>query len=363
MVTAGVYLVIRAHPLYNTVPEVGYYVACLGAFVAIFAALMALVNTDLKRIIAYSTLSQLGYMFVAAGLGAYWIALFHLMTHAFFKSLLFLGAGNVMHAMHEELNITKMGGLWSAMKWTAVLMIIASVALAGIYPFAGFFSKDKILEVAFNEHAYVLFTALWLGAGLTAFYGFRLICLVFFGPKVHEKFHIHPHEASWIALVAMIPLAVLAAVSGFSEDYFQTYVTELLGDYAFTLDHSSVFVMVAATSAVALFGIILALYIYVKEGGFPKRAQELWIYKLLANQYFIPQLYQAAIVRPFEALARACWKCFDEKVIDYSVDLIARAMTSTGEWARRMQSGNLSKMLGWMVVGLVALIMSFFFYV
>jgi len=143
MVTAGVYLVIRAGELYSLIPHVGFAIASLGAFVAVFAASMALVNNDLKRIIAYSTLSQLGYMFVAAGLGAYWIALFHLMTHAFFKSLLFLGAGNVMHAMHDELNIKKMGGLYGSMKATAILMSVASVALAGIYPFAGFFSKDK----------------------------------------------------------------------------------------------------------------------------------------------------------------------------------------------------------------------------
>ena len=143
MVTAGVYLVIRANFIFANVPEVSHFIACLGAFVAIFAASIALVHNDLKKIVAYSTLSQLGYMFVAAGLGAYKIALFHLVTHAFFKSLLFLCAGNVMHAMNDELNIKKMGGLYKFMKPTALLSIIASCALAGFYPFAGFFSKDK----------------------------------------------------------------------------------------------------------------------------------------------------------------------------------------------------------------------------
>ena len=191
MVTAGVYLVIRANPLYSIIPEVGFGISVLGAFVAVFAASMALVNRDLKRIIAYSTLSQLGYMFVAAGLGAYWIALFHLATHAFFKSLLFLGAGNVMHAMNDKLDITKMGALYKPLKYTAILMILASIALAGIYPFSGFFSKDKILEAAFGSGAYVLWGMLLFGAFLTAFYSFRLIMLVFFGEKKHQE---HPHD-------------------------------------------------------------------------------------------------------------------------------------------------------------------------
>jgi NADH:ubiquinone oxidoreductase subunit 5 (subunit L)/multisubunit Na+/H+ antiporter MnhA subunit len=152
MVTAGVYLIVRANPLYDLIPEVGLLIASVGAFVAIFAASMALVNRDMKRIIAYSTLSQLGYMFVAAGLGAYWVALFHLMAHAFFKALLFLGAGNVMHAMDSELDPFKMGGLRKVMKGTFIMMTLASVALAGIFPLAGFFTKDMILEAAFVDY-------------------------------------------------------------------------------------------------------------------------------------------------------------------------------------------------------------------
>ncbi len=187
MVTAGVYLVIRANPIYDLIPHISLIIAYLGAFVAIFAASMALVNNDLKRIIAYSTLSQLGYMFVAGGLGYYAIALFHLTTHAFFKSLLFLGAGNVMHAMNDKLDISKMGALWKPLRFSAILMIIASTALAGIYPFAGFFSKDKILEVAFVEGNFGIYAVLLLSAFLTAFYSFRLIMLVFFAPKRYKS--------------------------------------------------------------------------------------------------------------------------------------------------------------------------------
>ncbi|MDR2636021.1 MAG: NADH-quinone oxidoreductase subunit L [Campylobacteraceae bacterium] len=358
MVTAGVYLVIRANPIYLNIPDVGFFIACLGAFVAIFAALMALVNNDLKRIIAYSTLSQLGYMFVAAGLGAYWIALFHLVTHAYFKSLLFLGAGNVMHAMHEDLNIKNMGGLFGSLKITALLMIIASVALAGIYPFAGFFSKDKILEVALNENAYILYLMLWAGAGLTAFYSFRLIFVVFFGEASWKKHHIHPHEAAIVSLLAMLPLGVLAAIAGLYEHEFQEFVTRILPEYAFGIAHETIFLMVASTIGIAVFGILFAFYMYIVRGGFSKDIEQKAVYKFLFNQYYIPQLYQSYIVRPFEAAAKFAWKNLDERFIDASVDMIANMLRQSGDKTRRMQSGNLSAMLRWMVFGLSILLLT-----
>ncbi|MDR2790642.1 MAG: NADH-quinone oxidoreductase subunit L [Campylobacteraceae bacterium] len=360
MVTAGVYLVIRANPIYVNIPDVGFFIASLGAFTAVFAAFMALVNNDLKRIIAYSTLSQLGYMFVAAGLGAYWIALFHLMTHAYFKSLLFLGAGNVMHAMHEELNIKKMGGLYKSMKFTAVLMIIASVALAGIYPFAGFFSKDKILEVALNENAHILYLVLWIGAGLTAFYGFRLIFIVFFGRKKWQN--LHPHDAPKNTLLAMLPLGILAALAGFLEEKFEHFVTKLLPEYAFDISEETVVLMVASTLGIAVFGIFFAFYMYIIKGGFSKRMEERVVYKFLFNQYYIPLLYQKYIVRPFELLAKFSWKNMDEKVVDASVDMIAALLARGGGKAGGMQSGNLSAMLRWMVFGLCVLLLTAFFY-
>ncbi|MDR2081888.1 MAG: NADH-quinone oxidoreductase subunit L [Campylobacteraceae bacterium] len=362
MVTAGVYLVIRANPIYINIPDIGFFIASLGAFVAVFAAFMALVNNDLKRIIAYSTLSQLGYMFVAAGLGAYWIALFHLMTHAYFKSLLFLGAGNVMHAMHEELNIKKMGGLYKSMKYTAVLMIIASVALAGIYPFAGFFSKDKILEVALNENAHILYLALWAGAGLTAFYSFRLIFIVFFGRKNWEHKSLHPHDAPKNTLLAMLPLGILAALAGFLEEKFERFVTQLLPEYAFSISHETVILMIAATLGIAVFGIFFAFYMYIIKGGFSKRMENRIIYKFLFNQYYIPQLYQNYIVRPFETLAKFSWKYIDEKIVDASVDMIAALLARCGGKAGGMQSGNLSAMLRWMVFGLCILLLTAVFY-
>lgn len=359
MVTAGVFLVIRAFPIFSQIPEVGFFIASLGTFVAVFAASMALVNTDLKRIIAYSTLSQLGYMFVAAGLGAYWIALFHLMTHAFFKSLLFLGAGNVMHAMNDELNIFKMGGLYKVMKYTAILMIIASIALSGIYPFAGFFSKDKILEVAFGEGAYLLWFGLFLGAGLTAFYSFRLIMLVFFGEERYKKLGFHPHETYMFVLIAMLPLGILAIISGFFEHSFAELTTKILPAYDVHL-HSrfAEYALIFFTSLIALSGIGLAFYIYYKKGGFPKCLEEWGLYKLLKNQYYIPKLYEKAIMKPYTALSHFAWKSIDQKIIDTSVDAVGTILLFFGVQSdRKLQNGNLSSMLRWMIIGMIILLL------
>ncbi len=355
MVTAGVYLVVRAFPLYSQIPDIGFYIACLGAFVAVFAASMALVNTDLKRIIAYSTLSQLGYMFVAAGLGAYWVALFHLMTHAFFKALLFLGAGNVMHAMDDELNIFKMGGLHKVMKWTAGMMIIASLALSGIYPFAGFFSKDKILEVAFDGQHYVLWFMLWVGAGMTAFYSFRLIMLVFFGEERYKKYGFHPHEAHWYMLLAMAPLAILAIIAGFFEESFEEFVTKLLPQYHFNVHGIAIVALIGATTLIALSGIAFAIYKYSK-GGFSPKWKENPIYQLLYNQYYIPIIYEKVFTEPYKELAKIAWKQLDLRIVDATVDLVAAIIYKSGFAGRVVQSGNLSKMLRWMAVGLLVLL-------
>jgi NADH-quinone oxidoreductase subunit L len=358
MVTAGVFLVIRANPIYSVIPDIGLMIATLGAFVAVFAASMALVNRDLKRIIAYSTLSQLGYMFVAAGLGAYWIALFHLMAHAFFKALLFLGAGNVMHAMDDELDIFKMGQLGKVMKGTMIMMTIASLALAGIWPFAGFFSKDLILEVAFNENAYILWAMLWMGAGLTAFYSFRLVMVVFYGEAKYKEFGIHPHEAYSYMLYAMAPLAILAVIAGFFFEHpFEHFVNVILPAYHIHLPHATEYMLIAVTSLIAVSGIAFAVYKYGK-GGFSPKWQDTFIYKLFFNQYYIPKLYDVVFVKPYTELSNIAWKQIDLKIVDATVDFIATTIYDAGEKSRVMQSGNLSKMLGWMVVGLVVLLLS-----
>ena len=353
MVTAGVYLVIRSNELYTLVPEVGYAIAALGAFVAIFAASMALVNNDMKRIIAYSTLSQLGYMFVAAGLGAYWVALFHLATHAFFKSVLFLGAGNVMHAMDDELDIRKMGGLHKKMKSTSIIMAVASLALAGIFPLAGFFSKDKILEAAFNADALVLWGVLWVTAGLTAFYSFRLVMKIFFGEQNYSNEEHHPHEAKNFVIAAMIPLAVLAVIAGWFEHSFVEFVTKILPTWeASNLNHSTAWILILITSAVAIFGIAVAVYKY-RNGGFSKNWETTGIYKLLSNQYFIPKFYENFISKPYYAISVWMWKVVETKLIDASIDGLAHFINKLGVGIRPIQTGNLSSSLRLMAVGLI----------
>jgi len=358
MVTAGVYLMVRANEIFTAVPEVGYFVACLGAFVAIFAASMALVATNMKKIIAYSTLSQLGYMFVAAGLGAYWVALFHLATHAFFKSVLFLGAGNVMHAMDDELNIKKMGGLRKHMPYTALIMTIASVALAGIFPLAGFFSKDLILEAAFGSHAYILWTILWITAGLTAFYSFRLVMYVFYGEEKYHEFGYHPHETYPFVIAAMTPLALLAISAGWFEHSYVHMVTKILPELNVHVEEFIVYILIAVTTLIALSGIAFAVVRYIVDGKYySELVKDKLCYKILVNQYFIPIFYEKCITKPYLALSKFSWNSIDMKIVDATVDGIANIFYSGGEKGTAIQSGNLSKGLKWMGAGIAVLLL------
>ncbi len=357
MVTAGVYLIIRANEIFTVVPEVGYFIAGLGAFVAFGAATMALVATNMKKIIAYSTLSQLGYMFVAAGLGAYWVALFHLGTHAFFKSVLFLGAGNVMHATNDEINIKNMGGLKKYMPWTATIMTIASLALSGIFPLAGFYSKDMILEAAFGHGAYVLWAILWITAGLTAFYSFRLVMYVFYGEENFKKFGYHPHEAQWYVIAAMVPLGILAIVAGWTEHSFVHMVTHILPTMEEDISGFAMFMLIVVTSGIAIGGIAFAVLKFNKNGTyFSGKFKDHICYKVLANQYYLPKIIDEVILKPYLALSKFSWKEMDMKVVDATVDGIANTIYNKGEDSRAIQSGNLSKALQWMGIGLVVLL-------
>ena len=357
MVTAGVYLVIRANDIFVAVPSVGNFIAILGAFVAIGAALMALVATNIKKIIAFSTLSQLGYMFVAAGLGAYWVALFHLATHAFFKSVLFLGAGNVMHALNDEINIKNMGGLYKHMKGTAIIMIIASLALAGIFPLSGFFSKDLILEVAFGTHSYIIWIVLFITAGLTAFYSFRLIMYVFFGNENFKEFNYHPHEAKSYVIVAMSILAILAITAGWFKSFFVEFITKKLPELNAHLDYSTIYLLIVATSAIVLISIAFAIIRFrKKQTYFSSSLENRFCYKLLANQFYMPHFIDSIVNKSYLLLSIIAYKVFDMRVIDLIVDGIAKIIYKSGDKARVSQSGNLSTSLRLMVLGIVFLL-------
>ena len=353
MVTAGVYLLVRANEIYALVPHIGYAIACLGAFVAIFAASMALVHNDMKKIIAYSTLSQLGYMFVAAGLGAYWVALFHLFTHAFFKSVLFLGAGNVMNAMHHELDIRKMGALHNKMKKTSIIMIIASFALAGIFPLAGFFSKDKILEAAFNADAIFLWTVLWITAGLTAFYSFRLVFKIFFGTANYDEEKLEVNESHNYVIGAMIPLVILAVSAGWLEHSFVEYTTTLLPSWeAKNISHSTAFILILVTSAIAVFGILFAYLKYIKNMNIFNLSKDSFIFKVLQNQYYIPNLYQI-FSNIYLKTSTFLWKVIDMKIIDALVDSVAHTALGTSKELAYAHNGSLSTSLRIMTLGIL----------
>jgi len=357
MVTAGVYLVIRANEIFTVVPEVGYFISALGAFVAIGAAAMALVATNMKKIIAFSTLSQLGYMFVAAGLGAYWVALFHLGTHAFFKSVLFLGAGNVMHATNDEINIKKMGGLGKYMPQTALIMTIASLALSGIFPLAGFFSKDLILESAFVDHSYILWGILWFTAGLTAFYSFRLVMYVFHGKENFDHSRVHPHETYTFVIAAMTPLAILAICAGWFEEQFVEMVTKVLPIMEMEVDSMTSSFLLVVTTGIALSGITFAVMKFRKDGSYySKSMKNRLCYKVLANQYYLPHFWEAVVSKPYAKLSEFSWKELDLKIIDLIVDGIAKGIYGGGEAGTSFQSGNLSKALQWMGIGIFILI-------
>jgi NADH-quinone oxidoreductase subunit L len=365
MVTAGVFLVIRSNPLYSMeeVAGVSFFIASLGTFVAFYAASMALVERDLKRIIAYSTLSQLGYMFAAAGLGAYWIALFHLAAHAFFKALLFLGGGNVMHAMHDELDLFKMGDLRKKMRGTWIYMTIASVALAGLPPLAGFWSKDAIIETAFNEHTYILWGMLVITAGMTAFYSFRQVFLSFHGEDRHTALGFHPHEMYRFVLVAMSPLAVLAIITGWFMGAYKGFIYHIGESVQYEMSehtHHLATYLGLIVIFFALSGIAIAYLKYARTGKNAfKRDEEkenTFFYKLLKNQYYVPKFYEEFITKPYMIISEVFWTKVDLKIVDATVDNIAKFFYSSGDKTRSMQTGNLSNYLNWMAVGGVMLL-------
>jgi len=365
MVTAGVFLVIRANPLYSmdAVAGVSMFIAILGTFVAFYAASMALIARDIKRIVALSTLSQLGYMFAAAGLGAYWIALFHLAAHAFFKALLFLGAGNVMHAMDDELDIFKMGGLKKAMRASYLYMGIASIALAGLPFFTGFFSKDAIIETAFNEGTWIIWGMLVITAGMTAFYSFRQVFFSFHGEARYEALGFHPHDMYKYVLVAMAPLAVLAFGFGYFMDEYKAFVTKSTDMPLYEMSHHTheiAWMLGGLVLVVAFLGVFIAYKKYAGKGEDAWKRDEKFensfFYKLLENQYYVPKFYDEFIVKPYTFASAKFWE-FDKAVVDGSVDAIAKAFYKWGDVSRGMQNGNLSSYLNWMGVGALLLVM------
>jgi NADH-quinone oxidoreductase subunit L len=343
MVTAGVYMVCRSNALYSRAPEALIIVAVVGSLTAIFAATIGFAQTDIKRVLAYSTVSQLGYMFAALGVGAFVGGIFHLMTHAFFKALLFLGSGSVIMAMHHEQDMMKMGGLRKYLPWTFWTMFIGTVAISGVPPFAGFFSKDEILWRAWsNGHPWIWFF-LWLGAGMTAFYMFRLLFLTFFGQERmddHTKHHIK--ESPKNVVYPLAALAVLSTIGGFvgfpgwtglsnKFEHFLEPVLRLPETAEAAAHHSGEEMLFTALSvAISFAGIFMAYRFYVARPGIADRitARIKGIYNLVYHKYYVDELYDATIVNRVKGLGNAFF-FVDSKGVDGLVNLTATLTRGT----------------------------------
>ncbi|HTZ18954.1 MAG TPA: NADH-quinone oxidoreductase subunit L [Dissulfurispiraceae bacterium] len=355
MVTAGVFMVARFSPLFNLSPTAMAVVAITGAVTSLFAATIALVQNDIKRIIAYSTCSQLGYMFLACGVGAYGAGIFHLYTHAFFKALLFLGAGSVMHAMSGELDIQKMGGLRKHMPVTFWTFLIASFSIAGIPGLAGFFSKDEILWMAYNggpigKIVWIIGTVV---AGLTAFYSFRIIWVAFFGEfrGTHEQKH-HLHESPGAMTIPLVILATGAVAAGWigispllgGSNWVAHFFEPVLGHPHVHGTESEEVMIMAISVAVALTGILVSMLFYLWRPELPKTlgAKLKFVYQVLWNKYYVDELYDFIIVRPVKWTATNILVAVtDGKIIEGIVNGVPRWIAAFGQSIRKIQTGNL----------------------
>jgi NADH-quinone oxidoreductase subunit L len=346
MVTAGVYMVVRSHVLYQLAPFSAEFVAIIGGLTAIFAASIGLVQNDIKRVLAYSTVSQLGYMFLGAGVGGFIHAIFHLVTHAFFKALLFLASGSVIHALGGEQDMRKMGALRAHLPITSRVFYIGAIAIAGIPPFAGFWSKDGILADAFKSGHYLLWLIGVVGALMTAFYMFRLIYMTFYGPSRvdHEVLH-HVHESPPAMTVPLIILAVLSvvggAILGFPPEHGWIHrflgavvshgpihaaggiaeAAALVGEHAGGGLHAIDYLLMAISVIVGALGWGLAWFMYTKRPDIPARLAERHrdVYEVLINKYWVDEVYDAIFVRGGKAVAGLLWR-FDEHVVDGAVN-------------------------------------------
>ncbi len=381
MVTAGIYMVARTHVLFDRSPLALGVIAVIGAATALFAATVGIVQMDIKRVLAYSTISQLGYMFLACGIAAYSAAIFHLVTHAFFKALLFLAAGSVIHALNGEQDMRAMGALRKKIPVTFWTMTAGVFAICGLFPFAGFFSKDAILFAAYNStvfHSALLGKLLWavglLTAGLTSFYMFRLWYLTFFGtarfeehPSDHDTHGAHGiHESSWTMLLPLIVLGILSLVGGWigwpealgGSDRFVHFLDPVFGNAAassianIALPSEKLFAGISML--VALLGWFAADWMYRRKAHVPVADNEnvSGATSLLRHKYWVDEIYGAIIVRPLLVLSRVVlWRGVDGGLVDGSGLALAATASGFSRVIRRMQSGNIRSYAGWLAMG------------
>lgn len=355
MVTAGVYMVTRFSFLYEMIPSVGLYIAYIGAFSALFAAIIATKQSDIKKILAYSTMSQLGYMFMAVGLGAYSSALFHVFTHAFFKALLFMGAGAIIVSLHHEQNIFKMGGMRKVTPLVYAMMCIATLAISGIPPFSGFFSKDEILLEIFMSGEYVLWTMALFTAMLTAYYMFRLIFVVFEGKERTRNFL--PHDVSWLMKAPLLVLGIGALGAGFLGLPELLGGSNLIGEWLIEwgkrglhVSHSTEWMLIALNIGVSLLGITLAYKKFYRYD-FKSKPQE---HGIIFNKFYIDELYDLLFVHSLKKLSTFFAVSIDEKSVDAFVMGLSRSVVRVGRLLIIVQNGNVRTYALSMVLGMSA---------
>ncbi|MBF9253474.1 NADH-quinone oxidoreductase subunit L [Pontibacter sp. 172403-2] len=380
MVTAGIYMVIRSNVLFILAPTTLEVIAIIGAATALLAATIGLVQNDIKKVLAYSTVSQLGYMFLALGVMAFSSSMFHVLMHAFFKALLFLGAGSVIHAMSNEQDMRRMGGLRKALPVTFITFLIGTLAISGIPPFAGFFSKDELLAHVF-EHNKILWGVGVLASFMTAFYMFRALFLTFFGKfRGPEEQKHHLHESPAVMTVPLIVLAILSTIGGFLGIPEVFGAEHVLGDYLAPLytyarsinpaafetgavSHELEFILMAVSVGVAVLAIIIAYFMYIKKEEVPaeENARLAPVHNLLYQKYYIDELYNSLIVRPVMWLSNAVHRLVDVIVVDGIVNGVGRMVILSGRTLRYAQSGAIGFYLLVMVCSIALILFLNFF--
>ena len=408
MVTAGVYMVARSHVLFLLSPGSMEVVAIIGAATALMAATIGLAQNDIKRVLAYSTVSQLGYMFFACGVGAFGAGIFHVMTHAFFKALLFLGAGSVIYGMHHEQDMRKMGGLAGKMPMTHATMLVATIAIAGIPPLAGFWSKDEILAQAFATGHYGVWAAGVLGAVLTAFYMFRLYVLTFQGrPRFDEHDSVDTHaahvaaehaahahgghgaaahddhghggpvkESPWAMTMPLSVLAILSAIGGLvgigkpfleGESFIARWLAPVLDTPGVpavpvhAMSSGAEWGLMGLSVAVAAFGIVMAFQAYLRQPSIATnlRASLGGLHRVLENKYWVDEFYDAIAVTPIYRASVGLWRFWDEKVVDGTVNGVGYVLEGFSSILRLFQTGYVGTYALWVALGVLALILHF----
>jgi NADH-quinone oxidoreductase subunit L len=357
MVTAGVYLVGRMHPIYDVAVYAHGAVAIIGAVTALFAATIAIVQVDIKRVLAYSTMSQIGYMFLAVGIGAYSAGFFHLLSHAFFKALLFMAAGNVIHAMHDEQDMRKYGGLWTDMRLTSITFLVGALSLVGVVPFVGFFSKEQILGLAFSKPGDSTVLVLWLigvaTALITGFYTGRMWWLSFLGKPSPDRPVEHPHAPPLVMMVPVTILAILATVGGLLQTQTLGFGTAVVTDFLFRQSWEE------GGLAIGLGGVTMVLAAALFAGAIrirPWTAFVPWAQRLLEHKYYFDEIYDAVFVRPLDWVAGFAFRDVERPVIDAAVVDTGRLTRWTSvEASQNLQTGYFRNYALVFVVGVVAI--------